>query len=144
MITTFQELIKEISVRAWNSPCRKRADGSSRIPVNDGHHDESLTPYCVFSPFYRKPDKLVNQFGLRHLTMPHPDVLTGPELKRLVRALTELWIAWNLIPEFPDETPEKTRYTLLRDYLEREMPIPSVGSIHIHFDRRMGSREEAA
>ncbi len=144
MIITFQELIKEISVRAWNSPCRQDFEGSARIDRMANPSNSGLPSQCVFSPFYRKPDKLINHFGLRHLSLPNPEILSAAELARIVKALVELWIAWNLIPEFPSDTTDKNRYTLLRDYLEREMPIPAIGSIHINFDSCFGSKGEAA
>jgi hypothetical protein len=144
MLLTFQELIKEISVRAWNSPCRRvyRPDGARQEmrPIQEGNP--------VFNPdqkpFFKKPDLLMNQFGLNHLMLPHPDILTTGELSRLVRALSELWIAWNIIPEFPDEIPEKQKYSLLRDYLDKEMPIPANGVIHIFFKQNRKSKGEAA
>jgi hypothetical protein len=144
MLLSFQELIKEISVRAWNSPCRRDGGKQSNLQGSRMQQEDNFICHSVRKPFIRKPDRLINHFGLNHLSLPHPDILTTGELARMVIALTELWVAWNIIPEFPVEIPVKLKYTLLRDYLDRELPIPANGFIHICFHRIGKPKGEAA
>ena len=72
-------------------------------------------------------------FGINQMYFPPIEKLNQEQIKELTIYFVQLWIAYNYIPVFPDNLPDKIKYKYLRKYLSYETTYALTGRIHIEF-----------
>ena len=77
--------------------------------------------------------KMGNLFGLQKEQFPPSEKLDEKQIEDIIRSLTELWEAFNFIPDFPEGLPDVYKYNLLVDYLNYETTVVSNGFNHFEF-----------
>jgi len=85
---------------------------------------KSKIPEGTFDPDYmmeleESAEKTMSQwFGLEKDQFPPSDKLNLEQLELMAAEFEKLWDAYSFEPNFPDGLPAKTRYHLMRNYLD--------------------------
>ncbi|GEM_PF-430356 len=73
-------------------------------------------------------------FGISPNALPPVEQLTNEQAESLCHAILELWQAFNILADFPDDVPAKLLYRAFRNYwIEHPVSYTSTGRLHLEF-----------
>lgn len=120
------QLIEDIKESAARSPF---AQGAEILPREDNFEEDMMKlelPETENDTIEKYVEILLEQ-------LPSEEKMKHRHLEKLIPALEELLIAYRIFPEYPEPTPLKVRYHLLREAWQEPMWMLRSGGLHMDF-----------